>query len=40
MSNLSYKDLLLSFPEYLVLIKVKIIGISYNKTFKDNRKFL
>ena len=40
MSNLTYKDLLLSFSQYLILIKVKFIGISYNHTFNDNRKFL
>lgn len=40
MSNLTYKDLLLSFPQYLILIKVRFFGISYNPTLKDSRKFL
>lgn len=40
MSNLTYKDLLLSFPEHIILIKVRLIGISYNAIFKDHRKFL
>lgn len=40
MSNLTYKDLLLSVPEYLILIRVHLIGIGYNATFKDRRKFL
>lgn len=40
MSNLTYKDLLLSFPQYLILLKVKFFGMGYNQTLKDNRKFL
>ncbi len=40
MSNLTYKDLLLSFPQFLILIKIRFFGISYNPTLKDNRKFL
>lgn len=40
MSNLTYKDLLLSFPQLLVLIKIRFFGISYNPTLRDNRKFL
>lgn len=40
MSKLTYKDLLLSFPEYLILIKVKLLGINYDRTLNDNRKFL
>ncbi|MBD5515221.1 MAG: hypothetical protein HDR06_11440 [Lachnospiraceae bacterium] len=40
MSNLTYKDLLLSLSECIILIRVKLIGISYNRTFKDNHKFL
>lgn len=40
MSNLTYKDLLLSFPQYLILIKVRLFGISYEPTLKDSRKFL
>lgn len=40
MINLTYKDLLLSIPEYLVLVKVCLIGIGYNATLKDRRRFL
>lgn len=40
MSGLTYKDLLLSFPQYLILVKVRFFGISYNPTLKDSRKFL
>lgn len=40
MNNLTYKDLLLSFPQYLILIKIRFFSISYNQTIKDNRKFL
>lgn len=40
MSNLTYKDLLLSFPQYLILLKIRFFGIGYNSTLKDNRKFL
>lgn len=40
MSNLTYKDLLLSFPQFPILIKIRFFGISYNPALKDNRKFL
>lgn len=40
MSNLSYKDLLLSFPQYLILIKIRFFGISAKHALSDNRKFL
>lgn len=40
MGNLTYKDLLLSFPQYLILLKVRFFGMGYNQTLKDNRKFL
>lgn len=40
MNNLSYKDLLLSFPQYLILIKIRFVGISAKHALSDNRKFL
>lgn len=40
MSDLSYKDLLLSFPEYLLLVKIRFVGIDTKHIFNDNRKFL
>lgn len=40
MNNLSYKDLLLSFPEYLILIKIRLFGISAKHALSAKRKFL
>lgn len=40
MSNLTYKDLLLSFHEHLILIKVRFFGISDKYIFDDKYKFL
>lgn len=40
MNDLTYKDILLSFPQYLILIKVRFIGINYDHTLRNNRKFL
>lgn len=40
MNNLSYKDLLLSFPEYLILIKIRLFGISVKHALSAKRKFL
>lgn len=40
MSNLTYKDLLLSFPEYLILIKIRFFGASAKYALCDKRKFL
>lgn len=40
MGNLSYKDILLSFPERLLLIKIKFFGISPKHALTEKRKFL
>ena len=40
MSNLTYKDLLLSFHEHLILIKVRFFGISDKYIFDYKYKFL
>ena len=40
MKNLIYKDILLSFPECLILLKVRLIGINRDRTYNENRKFL
>lgn len=40
MGNLTYKDLLLSFPEYITLIRIRFFGASAKYALSDNRKFL
>ena len=40
MENLSYKDLLLSLPQYLMLVKIRFLGISSKHAFAENNKFL
>ena len=40
MSNLTYKDLLLSFPEYIILMRIRFFGASSEYVLRDNRKFL
>lgn len=40
MSNLTYKDLLLSFTEHLILIKVKFFGLNDKRIFENKYKFL
>ena len=40
MSNLSYKDFLLSFREHISLLRIKFFGISDKKAFSDSRKYL
>lgn len=40
MSNLTYKDLLLSFPEYIILFRIRFFGVSSKYALSDNRKFL
>ncbi|WP_251491412.1 hypothetical protein [Otoolea muris] len=40
MSNLSYKDILLSFSEHIILIKIRFFGASSKYALSDNRRFL
>lgn len=40
MPNLTYKDLLLSFPEYIILVRIRFFGASSKYALSDNRKFL
>lgn len=40
MPNLTYKDLLLSFPEYIILMRIRFFGAGSKYALSDNRKFL
>ena len=40
MANLTYKDLLLSFPEYIILVRIRFFSASAKYALSDNRKFL
>lgn len=40
MNNLTYKEILLSFPQYILLVKVKFCGIGYDACNKERRRFL
>lgn len=40
MPNLTYKDLLLSFPEYIILMRIRFFGASSKYAINDNQKFL
>lgn len=40
MPNLTYKDLLLSFHQYLILLKIRFFGASAKYALSDSRRFL